>query len=365
MIKMASLTDVKPSTGVFGDSAAPSLKRSPVSPKDYTLNFLWINLNPQDRALNAANHVFKQGFDTSVTSTDNLTRSMFADSLLKWAENNPGVNINLWVDSALVTQRAIEDALNMIREISKSTGADLRLRDIRHLPNLTGELRLAMHPSTPVFFRVDLLKVLILDHMCDSKVDSPKYCVVSDIDIRPVTAEMLFNKHVFSCLNHSEVGYIFNIQRSCRIENSFFIFNKENKDGVDLHRKCLIESIESKLRGSRVHPLGTDSKFFFNSESVYKEYDAFIENEKRRIHTFDQLPRVVVDCPPSQFYSKVPNGPNPRSEIFRFVEGSDLPHTRYGRNYSAGHEDAEEKPIEALSDWVAEPLEMGGIEGLK
>jgi hypothetical protein len=362
---MVSAIDLSPSRLVSQYPTDPARELPAVSGKDYTLNFLWVNLNPQDRDLNEAQHIFGKGLDASMSSTDDLTRSIFTHNLKNWAINNPEAQINLWTDTALLTQKAIEHALTMIREISASTGADLRLRDIRQLPNLQGELRHTMHPGTPVFFRVDLLKVLILDYMCDSKVSSPKYCVVSDIDVKPMSAEQLFYKHAFSCLNHSEAGYIFNRQRSDPLENSFFIFNKEMKSGVELHRKFLIESLESKLRGSRVHPLGTDPKNFFGSESVFRGYDAFREEETKRIDTLCFPPRTVVQCPPSQFYYKIPNGPNPRTEIFRFVEGSDLPYTRYGRNYSADEVAAQEKPIEGLRDWVEKPLEMGGIEGLK
>jgi len=58
---------------------------------NYSLNFLWVNLNPQDRVQDVAQHIFGEG-------TDPLLYSNIVTSLERWAHTNPGIEINLWCE---------------------------------------------------------------------------------------------------------------------------------------------------------------------------------------------------------------------------------------------------------------------------
>lgn len=166
-------------------------------------------------------------------------KKTFTYRISKWADANPNAEINLWYDSALVTQKALENTLKMMTEISKSRKVNLQLRDIRQLPNLKGKIENIFHPGTPVYYRVDLLKALIGDHILSSPNENVKYCVVTDIDVEPMNSNQLFDQRTINYL--SNPGYVFNRVGFCgNFENRFFIFNKENKELQKIHNEVVI-----------------------------------------------------------------------------------------------------------------------------
>ncbi|MEI8300324.1 MAG: hypothetical protein WCG10_01760 [Chlamydiota bacterium] len=348
-----------------------------VPTSDYNLNFLWVNLNPQNREENIAENIFKDGLDLCenedciknpeqlrlLEQEDGLleeekwemVKKSFTYKISKWADVSPHGKINLWYDSALVTKKAQQKTFDMMRGISQSRGVDLKLRDIRHLPSVKGEIENALHPGTPLYYRVDLLKILIIDYMISTK-DSPKYCIVSDIDLEPMTAEHLFDERTLKYLSSS--GYVFlQSEHFAAFENGFFIFNKEKQDLQKIHHQTMIESTVEHIRLQRKWKQGMDSVGLEkHSESIFEQYPAFLsavqEPDDSR-ETLLQYPRKVALCPRSQFLNRdhfVLS--DHKSETFRFIGDENIPYTRNGRNFPS----ADEKPIEDLLIWKAEPL---------
>lgn len=322
-----------------------------ITPKDYTLNFFWINLNPQDREKNVAQNIFGEGLESPADSE-------FAKRLLSWASLHSDVTINLWHDSALVTQKAQQKTFDWIQEASKSTGANLRLRDIRQLPNLTGEVGLSFHPGTPVYHRVDLLKALIIDYMMGSEEEGGRYCVVSDIDVEEMPCQKLFDE--ITKLRLRSHGYVLGQDPNfdgCSVwENQFFIFDREKKGLKDRHHRLIIEPVESRIAGNRKFDLGTHLRpdYTLDSQFVYHQYPRFL-NEMDGMYG-ENLPRKTVTAPWSRFQGTFWNRKTEvTSEQWRFFENSNVPYTRYGRNYGKGGP-INEAPIEELANWEAQPL---------
>jgi len=98
-------------------------------PDDYSLNFLWVHLNPQDRIKGTATSIFVTGLNTyesagyikdpkllgglggSAELADQEaigklknSSGTFAYRTAKWADVHPAAHINIWYDSALVQQ---------------------------------------------------------------------------------------------------------------------------------------------------------------------------------------------------------------------------------------------------------------------
>lgn len=350
-------------------------------PNEYTINFLWINLNPQDRIKDSAEHIFKDGLDPSENAdTINDTKQLqvleekeqtlpddeleswmkiktsYAYRLAKWAEAHPGAQINLWYDSALVTEKARAKTTEMLKGISQSRGVNLRLRDLRRLPQCTGEIENIFHPGTPVYLRVDLLKVLIADQMlCRPSVDTAKYCVVTDIDVEPMTPQYMFDQRTVDYL--SKNGYVFNRVGFNNFENSFFIFNKENDHIQKAQQQTIIRKIESRIAKLREYPInkGFRSEYILASQSVFNLYTPFREEmgEEGWGGKRVMAPRKIVQCPRSQFFAHSFTKSDHQEETFRFIGDDNVPYTRFGRN-NAMH--GNEGQIKELQNWTAEPL---------
>ena len=353
------------------------LSEQAIAAKDYNLNFLWVNLNPQDRIKDTAHNIFGDGlnsFENEVCIKDPEALRVFEENekslekeilenwkeikksfsyrISKWADVNPGAEINLWYDSALVTRKAQLQTFKMMRNISKSRGVDIKLRDIRQLSNISGEIENSLHPGTQVYFRVDLLKVLIADHMIGCK-DSPKYHVVSDIDVQPMPPQQIFDQRTVDYLSSN--GYIFNrVSYMGSFENSFFIFNKENKNLKKVHYETIINQTTFNITSLRQLPRGAEIRpnYVLDSQFIFRQYHDFLRGMK---DPYDELacPRKVVKCPNSQF-----NGGGDfsdsdyQTETFRFIGISNIPYTKNGRNFKKNGV----SQIEELIKWKAEPL---------
>lgn len=365
------------------------LSQTPIPSSEYSLNFLWVNLNPQDRIEDTAENIFGNGLNLSenadcikdptilrtfeknehsLTDKDlknwKKIKKSFSYRISKWADANPDAKINLWYDSALVTQKAQQQTVEIMESISISRRVRLKLKDIRKLSNIDGEIKNSLHPGTPIYYRVDLLKALIADHMMRSPKKSPKYCIVSDIDVEPMPPQQIFDQRTLDYLSSS--GYVFN--RICPIsnfENSFFIFNKENKHLQKIHHNTIIESTAAYITLLRQPPLGrARSPAFIGSEFIFRKYPTF-ENkmcESRMSgllrcimgESLKHTPRKVVKCPPSQFLLGCFSLSDYQKETFRFIGNSNIPYTLNGRNFNKL--ESEEKQIASLTEWKAEPL---------
>lgn len=357
-----------------------------VTTADYSLNFLWVNLNPQDRVQDTAQNIFKDGLDLSENADcikdpkalrqleaneqslegEELknwkkVKGSFAYRISKWADANPNAEMNFWYDSALVTQRAQQKTFEMMKGISESRGVNLKLRDIRQLPtinrpivdadhNIEKPIGEVLHPSVPVYYRVDLLKVLIADYMMGSPKENAKYCVVSDIDIEPMTLQQLFDQRTLDYLSTN--GYVFNRVGYSNFENNFFIFNKEIDEVQLTHHETMIREAAYKFNQIRQYPINTNFRheFVLGSQSIYNLYFGF---QKKVKEIWNAPPRKVVKCPRSQFNGggNFSNSDH-QSETFRFIGEDPVPYVQKGRNPHWG-----EAQIEELRNWKPEPLQ--------
>lgn len=360
------------------------VSKTPVLAHDYNLNFLWINLNPQDRIQNLAENIFKDGSELSENAEcikdpaalrfleeteeslkgedlENWTKikNSFTYRLSRWADVNPGAQINLWYDSALVTQKAQQNTFEMMESISKSRGVNLKLRDIRQLPNIQGEIENCLHPAVPVYFRIDLLKVLIADYMIGSTEENGKYCVVTDIDVQRMNSQQLFDHRTLGYLSSN--GYVLNRVGTSGFENSFFIFNKEKENLQKIHYKYIIQRTESYITSIRRDPINISysASLTLGSQFIFSQYLRFLESMNEdfsHLSSDKNSPRKIVQCPSSQFGSGQFSEGDHQKETFRFIGSCNIPYTRFGRNFDISNYN--ERKIEALIDWKAEPLAL-------
>ncbi|MBM3207948.1 MAG: hypothetical protein FJZ57_05010 [Chlamydiae bacterium] len=319
----------------------------PVKVNDYTLNFLWINLNPQDRIRNSAENIFGDG-------SNDRQMADFYGKLSLWADLHPQVSVNLWVDTALLTERAVNRAFEDMQSLSAEKNISLKLRDVRSIAKVQSSMQRYFHPAIPVYFRVDLAKVLIADElMLDS--DHFKYVVISDIDITPLPSELLFDQRTVDFLD--QFGFVLNRCGSSNIENSFFIYKTGNEKLRDTHAKFLIEGIDHKMNCVEKEGLQSflKAEYRFSSQSVFNEYCRFAaEMEWGMKDRFDFAPRKVVGTPLSQFCSAAfgDDYTDHRNEEFRFASYSlDEPYVRKGRAMKDSGNPLNYVKLSAFSNW--------------
>jgi hypothetical protein len=185
-----------------------------------------------------------------------------------------------------------------------------------------------------------------------SSEESPKYCVVSDIDVQPMSPLQMLDQRTLDYL--SSDGYVFNrVGLIGDFENSFFIFNKEKKGLHKIHNENIIQQTASEITGLRAHPINTRFAHdrILDAQFVFAKYREFREKigEKR-----NWAPRKVVKCPPSHFWWGRFSKSDYQTEAFRFIGDSNVPYTKNGRNFP----NYGEGQIKELIKWKAEPIPL-------
>lgn len=292
---------------------------------DYNINLLWINLMPQSKKFNTLSQYI---FDDDVVDK-------FAKNISKWRQLNPKNTINLWCDSGLVNERSLRNTIKLLEKYN------INFMDIRVIPNIPSLVYKSLHPVTPVYHRVDLSKILLTDYLTNPKYNENRYVVYTDIDVEPMNSDHLFDFITFN--NLEKYGYVFNNVGVSTFENSFFIFDSENKSSR-INRN-IIETIEndfqSTVNGVKEYP-------WYSSTIIYDEYYPLaLKNEGERRN--EDKRRKPVNVPPSQF-NFGPDGDldDHRRESFSFNRYGNL-ETKYGRKltltYLEYHELYEFDPI--------------------
>jgi len=269
----------------------------------YSINLLWVNYMPQDREADTAEHIFGDGLSDS-------TLNRFTSVLSEWRQLNPDAEINLWFDSALVTERAYLNTKEILDSI------DVRLRDIRNISNVPKYVQLSLHPITQIYYRVDILKALIADYLFS---EDARYIVVTDVDVAPMSEDILFNALTLESLN--ERGYVFSNSGDAHgMENSFFIFDSTRDDVRDIHREYLIDAVERDFL-----LMVQDGGFWYDVASVFNKYRKMmpvLEDNTDGVSSGFK----AVDAPISQF-SFFHGAPikrrDYRAERFRFSDRED------------------------------------------
>jgi hypothetical protein len=200
-----------------------------------------------------------------------------------------------------------------------------------------------------VYYRVDILKALIADHLFSAP---EQYTVVTDGDVTPMDRRELFDKRTLQYLDES--GYVFNRVGYSNFENSFFIFHK-NEKLREIHRKTVIHEVEKRITSVRSEPQGTVfyTQYCLGSQEVW---DRYLDFRTKILEDVDKgsvrVPRKVVQCPSSSFgLGSIHSDKDHQNKTWRFIGDSHVPYTRNGR--SGG---SEERQIAHLVDWQEEIL---------
>lgn len=163
----------------------------------------------------------------------------FLNHIFKWAAINKNSSVHLWYDSALTPAQAIKTTQEFITHYTDTHPelAPIVLRDVRELPDVIAN-PVVFSDKTPIFFRVDLLRVIAQYHDIVTKVTP--YFVYSDLDIDPLTEQEIFDKETMHNLETFGIVMAYHpIWQN--YENSFSIISNHNPYLLDAMKYAMID----------------------------------------------------------------------------------------------------------------------------
>lgn len=236
-------------------------------PKQYSINLMWINR----QATIDQTYIYP-------SNNKNNFGLQFLDTIIMWSKKNPEGTINLWFDSSFTADKMIENTQLLINQKVAAHGskiAKIELNDIRTLTRVKKNPEI-FSSEIPVFFRADLLRVIIAE---ESTRQNRDLCFVyTDFDAKPMTKSQLFDNKTLENLDN--YGFVVaDYPNKLKFENSFqiFTYNKQLFKAIKLMiikanilRACsFLEDIKEK----------SDSKSILNNAHVWKIHEiGFQEN---------------------------------------------------------------------------------------
>jgi hypothetical protein len=181
----------------------------------YSINLMWIN---------------KKLIAERIYINDAKTESELSEQLLvpalKWAKANPSATVNLWYDSVHTSQESLKRTQEVLASLMAKEYKDsiVHLRDVREIP-IVKDNPDAFSDYLPVYFRVDLLKAIIVVDAIERLGDDS--AIFSDLEVGDwrTNKDRMSKEELFSPLNEdssrfAKAGLILNKEIS-RNENQF------------------------------------------------------------------------------------------------------------------------------------------------
>ena len=200
----------------------PAAKSIP--PEHYSLNFLWLS-----------SAVVLEKYPITGEEEEQLQKNIL-QPLSDWQAKQPEAKINFWYDGNSVKNGSIERTKDRLKQIG------FHLENLR-FRNLQDILALKSNPDLfdgrlPLFFRIDLAKAAVMDHVL--RIDKLPYVATIDSDVAAITRGQFFDQRTLEALNSH--GYIFGVAFA-QEENSFIILsNNAEKDIVKMHQEHVLNN---------------------------------------------------------------------------------------------------------------------------
>ncbi|MES2199601.1 MAG: hypothetical protein V4489_05500 [Chlamydiota bacterium] len=298
----------------------------PVKANQYSVNLMWINNSKMP-----VNQKFLFGEGSTLRERELDFKKRFIEPISQWAKANSGSDINIWIDSEMATSEAINRSRELLtRSLEGNPHGMVHFRDVRCIEVVRSNSQV-FSEKMPIYFRVDLLRAIVADHVLTNK--ETKFFVYGDIDMTPLSRKELFDKRTVNFLD--DFGIVMKKGGWLGFENGFQILNGENRQLMDSHRKVIIDlNLEMALNHPRAireqqiydtypamitHFLDADGRYGklnFSSEEIGDEdsklkcfrFDRFKSRANRTlplgegtIDLKEVMPRKPVRLPPSHF----------------------------------------------------------------
>lgn len=287
----------------------------PIKPEQYSVNVMWINKNKMPKE---QEFLFGKGATCEERESD--FKKSFIEPVSEWVKKNPGSAVNIWFDSEMAHPQAIERSQsNLLTALEGVPHGKIQFRDVRSIGVVSSNPSV-FNERMPIYFRADLLRAIISDHILRSK--ETQYSVYADIDVKPQSANELFDKKTIHFLD--DLGFVMAKGGNLGFENSFQIFNGNHEQALDSHRRIIIDlsvemgnfkpnaikeqQIYDTYSAMMTHLLIKDGRYgqFATLSRSLKElrYDRWVQQPVGSGGAFylrEIMPRKPVQVPPSRF----------------------------------------------------------------
>jgi len=273
-----------------------------IYPQRYSINLIWI----------------KQKLDTNQA---NLLTQAQVETLINWSKKNPTAQVNLWLDAKLTCKKAIQNLQETIKQANlKFKKTKIKLKNIRKLKPVIKYPEI-FAAQIPIYFRVDLLKVIIAQ---ESLLANHNLCFVYvDFDLKPITSKKLFDRKTRQILKKNYF-VLAKSNNKCGFENGFQIFTYQINllQALDLkitqvaikQAQVFIESTPKSPELLNNHSWRAKRAEF--QETVFRAYPEMISYFYELIMPTGQKPSIFY--PEPEFYTKKMAMPGSTSQQFEF-----------------------------------------------
>ena len=139
--------------------------REPNEPQRYSINLLWVNY----QTMEDPTYIYP-------TTEESELKTKLLNSIVKWAEKNPDADIILWHDCT--NKDAINRTQTLLNTVHPSN--KIKLKSIHELEYIKQNDQI-INDLVPVYFKVDLLKLLILIQSIE--IDGFDATIFSDLEV--------------------------------------------------------------------------------------------------------------------------------------------------------------------------------------
>lgn len=233
-----------------------------------TINLMWINRisNPEQLYIYPSKN-------------ENDLYENFLNHIFKWAAVSKGSIVNVWYDSALISAIAVDNTSRLIEAYMHECPevAPIVLRDIRTITKVIQHQDIFTE-KIPVFFRVDLLRLIIALHILANY--ETNCFVYADLDMEPLSQEQIFDEKTWQ--NLQAYGIVMAVN-PCGLgpnsfENGFQIISNHNLHLLEAIDWAIIEvnihRAQRALVGKLFIPYERHCPMHHLVEVIYKSYYA-------------------------------------------------------------------------------------------
>jgi hypothetical protein len=221
----------------------------------YSISLMWINSGQSNFLVNFfSNNFFSNAFKQYIC--DDVTKKLF-EPALSWAETNREAQIIIWYDGAHVSKQAVINTQCKLDVFLKHHNVNnIILQDVRTI-NMVANNPDVFSSQIPIYFRVDLLKLMIILHRIEKGDD---FTIFTDLEVK----NNFIPKHV-------------SLQYNQAIKQSFpILLYKPNGDCVLLishEKEYLLTSADVEKHFSATKKYVTNLKTAAEKEAIAIPYE--------------------------------------------------------------------------------------------
>jgi hypothetical protein len=226
--------------------------------QNYTINLMWINK-------------VKSAWFATLKDKDHTNQLIKNASA--WKKENPNATINLWHDSVLI-ENYNEEKKRVKKLIETNSLKNVLLADIRNLSLIKENNGHIFSDAVPVYFRVDLARVIAT---CEELENKRTNCFVyADIDMKAISKANLFDVETMNNLNR----YGIVLPRSgnlCKFENGFHMAVNDQNTLLSVKIYLIFASLK-KMNEYLEKPDLLNGNFLsnFTSQIIFYSYPAML-----------------------------------------------------------------------------------------